>query len=373
MSKSVHSRRDFLRGKAAAGAIADVVENTLDAVLPAESPRPLAAASPSDAPTGLVRIYHRRAMACDFELRVRDDRSRDLDRPAIAALDLVDQVEDRLTVYRDHGATVEMNRAAAAAPVVVDDDLFRLLELCDRLYQITGGAFDPTSGPLSRVWGFHRREGRLPDGGEIAQALATVGWDQVALDPKARTVHFGAEGVEINFNSIGKGWALDRVGEGLAERGVDDFLMHGGRSTLLAHNPSKDAPQAHGWWVALPNPLRPGERLAQVGLAGEAFSTSGSATQFFEHEGRRFGHLIDPRTGWPAEGLLSASALAPTAAEADALSTAFYVMGAEATASFCDANPQYGALLVEPSDTAGGAALSVFNLPEDRWRPEKPD
>ncbi len=169
-------------------------------------------------------------------------------------------------------------------------------------------------------------------------------------------------GIEINLNSIGKGYAVDRAGELLVEAGVDHFLLHGGRSTLLAQG--NRAGQA-GWNVRLRHPVRPQQTIAEFDLHDEALSTSGAATQSFVIQGRRYGHLIDPRTGWPADAMHSATVVAPSGALADALSTAFYVMGVEQVAAYCADHPEVKALLVLPAAEAGEVELATFNFSVD--------
>ncbi|MGL4511540.1 MAG: FAD:protein FMN transferase [Lacipirellulaceae bacterium] len=379
MAERKHSRRDFLRGRALFGAAAGAIEGAIDATLD----RALGGtASPEiDRTAARVQVLTRRAMACLFELRLITSASRNDAAAGMAALDVIEQVENELTVYRDHSDLVDLNRRAAAEPVAVSGELYRLLELCGRLWNETEGAFDPTSGPLSKAWGFWRREGRLPDGAERAAALAHVGWTSVALDAADRTVRFLREGVELNANSFGKGHALDRAAKGLAAAGVPAWLAHGGSSSLLAygHNPLRDheaeAPAARdkrGWIAGLRDPQAPERRLAEVVLWNESLGTSGQGTQFFEHEGRRYGHLIDPRSGWPAEGLYSATAIAPTGVEADALSTALYVLGVEGTAEFCQRRPDVRALLLAPASEPGGpTVVHAFNLSPEDWSPSE--
>lgn len=361
MADQQHSRRDFLRGKAAAAEAAAVVSEAIDAAGEAVERRLAGTDSPEVDRRRHVMTLARRAMACEFELRLCASAERNDTEAGMAALDLVERLEDQLTVYRDESELIDINRRAASEAVEVEPRLFGLLQLAGDIHRQTDGAFDLTSGPLSRVWGFHRREGALPDDDAIREALVTVGWDHVTLDQAHRTIRFDRRGVELNVNSIGKGYALDRAGELLAERGVADSLMHGGRSTLLARGDNHLLAEG-GWRAGVRDPLNPTERLAEFTLRDQALSTSGSGTQFFEHEGRRYGHLIDPRTGWPGEGLYSATVIAPTAAEADALSTAAYLLGVEGTSSLCAARPEVAALLLAPPDGGGETVVHAFNL-----------
>lgn len=360
MSDQQHSRRDFLRGKAVVSEAAGAIESAVDAVLgdPTSTPR-LAGGDSPDAARDAWRVmtFTRRAMACEFDVRIGASRDQNDTPAALAALDLVDEIEDQLTVYRDQSELVDLNRRAADDWIEVEPRLFGLLQECDRLHRLTEGAFDPTGGPLSRVWGFYQRQGRMPSVDEIDAARRLVGWEHVRLDPARRAVRFDLKGLEINANSIGKGYALDRAGEVLAERGVRDSLMHGGRSTLLARG-QNHASDADGWLTGLRDPQQPEHRLEVITLRDQAFSTSGAGTQYFEHEGRRMGHVIDPRTGWPSEGLWSVSVLAPTGAAADALSTACYVLGREGTERLCRREPSIAAWVV--STDSGETRLERF-------------
>ncbi len=314
-------------------------------------------------------------MACEFEFRTPAVRGNSLGSAAMAAFAVIDAVERQLTVYNDASEVSQLNRTAAHRPVRVDPELFSLFELAGELFRDSAGAYDITSGPLSATWGFSKRAGRLPTDDEIAAAREMVGWSHVMLDAARATVVFDQPGIEVNFNSMGKGHALDRAVATVRDQSaVDDdlpsYLLHGGRSTLIARGSASpnDESSSAGWQVGVRHPLRPAERMVEFTLRDEALSTSGSGTQFFRHRGKRYGHLIDPSTGWPAEGMYSATVVAPTASLADALSTAFYVMGREAVLDYCDAHPDIKALLVVPTDKAGEVELLMANLAEGDLR-----
>jgi thiamine biosynthesis lipoprotein len=319
-------------------------------------------------PSALLVSVRRRAMACEFEVQLAAARDDDSMERVFAALDLVEALESQLSVFRDDSEVARLNRQAAAEPVAVEPRLFALLQEAARLHTETAGALDITSGPLSEAWGFSRREGRVPSDGEVAAARKRVGMQHVVLDEARQTVAFRRPGMAVNLNSIGKGYALDRMAELLHEHFVDDFLLHGGKSSVLARGDQPGGDGA-GWTIGLRHPLRPAERLAEIRLRDQSLSTSGSGTQFFIRRGRRYGHILDPRTGRPAEGLFSATVLAPTAAEAEGLSTAFYVMGPESVGEFCAARPEIAALLVGPAKREGDVRLYAFGLDDDQWQP----
>jgi len=310
-----------------------------------------------------VRV-HRRAMACRFEVTLSDEDARHVEA-ARAALDEADRVEAVLTVFRDSSEVAAVNREAVAGPVVVGDILFALLERCRLLHEATGGAFDPTSGPLTRCWGFLVRAGRLPAAEEIAEAMASVGFDKVRLDAAARTVSFAATGMALNFGSIGKGLALDRMAAVLRGRGVPRALVSAGGSSAIAIG------GGDGFVVDLTSP-RVTDRLGRLHLGEAALGTSGAGEQYFEADGRRYGHVIDPRTGWPCAGVLSASVVAREATLADGLSTAFLVGGPELAERYCAANPgTLGFLTMEtnPRQRLQFGACAGVRLIPDSSRP----
>lgn len=349
------TRRDFLRGQAVAEALAQRADPTAGLTVPDMTRSPYLAS------------LSRRAMACEFQLFLNANPNGDGTRHGLAALDLVDQLEDQLTVYREHSEVSILNRLAAEAPFRVEANLFELLREGKRIHAETHGAFDYTAGPLSEAWGFARREGAMPSQEAVEQALALVGSQYVELDEYDRTVHFARQGVQINLGGIGKGYALDQAAATLLARGVADFAFHGGNSSVVARGSQADG---DAWRVGLVHPLRPERRLGEFRIADRALSTSGSGTQFFHHAGRRYGHIIDPRTGWPAENVISLTVLAPTAAEADALSTALFVLTRTEVEQFCADRGDVSVLAVYPAAAAGGIELALFNLDEACWTPK---
>ena len=278
---------------------------------------------------------HRAAMACRFEVTLDDEDARHVE-DARAALDEVDAIEAALTWFRDTSELSRVNREAALGPVAVGPFMAGILALCRELHAATGGAFDPASTALSRCWGFLERQPRLPAEDDLARARASSGMDKVVLDEAARSVHFSAPGVELSFGAVGKGYALDRVSRSLQDRGLSRALVSAGGSSQRGWGPQE--------WELTLEPAR--REIGRLRFADAALATSGAGEQYFEADGRRYGHVLDPRTGWPAEGVRSATVVASEAAVADALSTAFLVAGPELARSVCAARPGTLALLV---------------------------
>ncbi|MFM8224192.1 MAG: FAD:protein FMN transferase, partial [Planctomycetaceae bacterium] len=147
------------------------------------------------------------------------------------------------------------------------------------------------------------------------------------------------------------------------------WLMHGGHSSLLA---AGSVAGGDGWPVGVPHPQFPRRTYGTIWLKDRGMSTSGSGVQFYRMAGRRLGHLIDPRTGWPAESVLSVTVLAPTAVEAEALSTAFFVLGVEKTVAYCHNRPEIAAVLFPTPEVGKWAKAVVCNLGESDWMPNLP-
>ena len=262
--------------------------------LDCSAPSPGAAGADADY---WIRVY-RRVMACRFEVVLPGGDARFLPA-ARTALNLADRLEARLTVFRDTSELSRVNRLAADGPVPLHPGLFDLLSRAADLHVATGGAFDITSTPLSRCWGFLQRAAHGPTNESIEAARATVGMRLVELDDEARTVRFARAGVELNLGSIGKGYALDRMGAKLRRMGVRDALISAGGSSILALGADRD-----GWLIDVTSKLCNGIRLAKLRLRDVAMATSGAGEQFVVAGDRRFGHVLDPRSGWPAAGVL---------------------------------------------------------------------
>jgi FAD:protein FMN transferase len=280
------------------------------------------------------------------------------------ALDLVDALEEQLTVYRDDSELSRLNNTAHHGPIEVEPRLFELLQTAVALSRETHGAYDVASGALSEAWGFVKGPKRVPDPADLAEARARTGSHHLRLDPERRTIAFDRAGIRINLGSIGKGYAIDRAVEILAAHWwPTSALVHGGRSSLFALG-SPPGNLGSRWEIALQNPFQPDAPLGVFRLRNRGLGTSGTAYQQFVVEGRVYGHIIDPRTGEPAIGPASVTVLAPTAALADALSTAFYLLGPEGAESYVAAHPEVGVVIVQEGPAAASPQVLVFGLTE---------
>jgi thiamine biosynthesis lipoprotein len=272
---------------------------------------------------------------------------------AAKVLDEIDRLERILTIYDAKSEVSRLNQLAHERPIHLSDEVFEVLSLAQKLGAETAGAFDVTTGPFTKAWGFFQRQPRVPSGEALARATHIVGMHHVRLDAASRTLRFNTPGVEINLGSIGKGYALDRGADVLHRESLKAALLDAGRSSVLAigHPPREE----RGWLIGIADPRDPQSNVARIWMRDRALATSAASYQFIQHDGKRLGHIINPRTGCPAQGVQSATVLAPTAAEADVLSTAFYIMGVEPARAFCACHRSISAIMV-PAD---GATVAI--------------
>jgi thiamine biosynthesis lipoprotein len=241
------------------------------------------------------------------------------------AFDEMRRLEDLLSNYRPESEWSRMNRTAAERPFKVSKELFDLLARCMQYSSASDGAFDITVGPLMKVWGFYKGSGRFPHRAEIRGAMAHVGYKKVELDPQNLTVHFQNDGMSLDPGGIGKGYAVDRMADILRSNGVQSALITAGSSSIYAIGaPPSDA---RGWHVAIRHPKDARKTVQDVYLRDESMSTSGSYEKFFWANGRIYSHIMDPRTGYPAEGMLSASVIAPRTIDSEAWTKPYFING----------------------------------------------
>ncbi|MBI4324963.1 MAG: FAD:protein FMN transferase [Chloroflexi bacterium] len=309
----------------------------------------------------------RNAMATRFEVVLQGENPVALRAAAEEALDEVERLEAQLSLYRRTSEISRINARAAAGPVRVEPGLFRLLQRAQLLSRESGGAFDITVAPLMRCWGFMSGTGALPDPGDLAEARSKVGMHRVLLNEKDFTIQFAGEGVMLDLGAIGKGYALECAAEILREAGVESALLHGGTSTIHAIGAP---PESECWKVAVELPDHVQSRLglaeptgaiagqadpvlAVVPLKDEALSVSAVWGKSFEAGGKTYGHVIDPRTGAPAEGAVLAAVALPSATETDALSTALLTVGLEGHEQIALLRPGMRTLVAARTETAG--------------------
>lgn len=350
----------------------------------AEPPSP----QPVPPPCSFPRVQ-RRAMGSLFEIYLAGFERDQLVAAGEEALDQVQRLEDQLSHYRSDSDVARLNANAGEQWVRLEPRLYALMKRCLAWSCDLDGAFDITAGPLVKAWGFYRGEGRIPSNEELAEVMERVGFYRIICDDEECLVRFSTPGMEINLGAVGKGYAVDEAADTLRFWSVKNAVIHGGQSTIYALGDapvergrqtaddfsdhlsvSSDQLSAesiqnleskiqNGWQFVIRDPRDRETPLQTVYLKDEALSTSGNYEQYFEHDGVRYSHIIDPVTGKPTQGMISVSVVAPSAAESDALSTAFFVLGREATEEYCRCRPNIRVVMVEE---AAGGEISVTKI-----------
>lgn len=245
-----------------------------------------------------------------------------------AGLQRMMDVDRLMSTYRPDSEIGRVNRLAATLPVSVGKETFGVLSEAKEIAQMSGGALDVTIHPLMQLWHCTTKEGRLPSSREIEANLGLVAHRGLSLDPNNRCVRLRHQGMGIDLGGIAKGYAVDLAAEALRRRGVHSGMVDaGGDLRVVGRNRDGGI-----WRIGLRHPLAPSRLLLSVLVEDEAVATSGNYFRYFTVGGLRYGHLLHPRTGTPADSALSATIIAKSAMRADGLATAAMVHGAGAMA-----------------------------------------
>jgi len=275
-----------------------------------------------------MRLYRFpfRAMASEHELQLYAEKRSVAEAAARAAIDDVARIEAKYSRYLPDSVTTTINAAAGRDAVAIDPETAALLGYADRCHALSDGAFDITSGVLRRVWDFKRKPPQLPTADALAAVLPKVGWGLVEWDD--RHIRLPRAGMEIDFGGIGKEYAADRAITICVDAGVPHALCN------LGGDVRAGGPQADGspWRVGIRHPRRDDAAIAMVELKAGAVATSGDYERYIEVGGRRYCHILDPRTGMPVRDWQSVSVVAPLCVVAGSCATIAMLRGEGAEA-----------------------------------------
>ena len=264
------------------------------------------------------------AMGSTYTMVLYGEDPARLRNAADQAAEDVRRLDRMISNYIPSSEWSQINTRAAHEPVRVSAEDFALLSDCLEYSRLSEGAFDITVGPLMKIWGFYKGTGHLPHRAEILGALDRVGYKNILLDPKTHTVRLAREGVEIDPGGIGKGYAVDRMVEVLKQNGIASAYVSASLSSIYALG---TPPHQPGWKVSIRHPRDANRTVADIWLKNESMSTSGNYEKFFLAEGKMYSHIMDPRTGYPAQGTLSVSVIAPRTLDTEAWTKPFFVNG----------------------------------------------
>lgn len=319
----------------------------------------------------LVRAHY--LMGTVFTIETYHQNTPQAEAAIEEAFQLIRRADEMMSHYRDESALSLLNREAASRPVPVPAELYSLLRTAQHYNELTAGTFDITTSSLTAAWQQAEERGSPLSPAELATARSLMGSGRLLFDDEHRTVRFDRSGVRIDLGGIAKGWAVDRAAELLRARGIRSALISAGTSTLYAIGAP---PGEHAWAIGIRTPEAAGEDLPDVSasavlgtveLRDASLSTSSPSERYFSIQGKRYSHVLDPRTGSPAENLASATVVAPTATQSDALSTAAFVLGWEQSAALLRRQGAGGLLLpIRQGAAAAAAQLIPYPAPGAR-------
>jgi thiamine biosynthesis lipoprotein len=268
--------------------------------------------------------YSADAMGGVFSLALYSGTRAAADAASAAAFVELRRLDHMLSNYRADSEWSKVNRDAAAQAVKVSRELFDLLSACLEYSRRSEGAFDITVGPLMKAWGFHGGSGSIAEDVLLNHVRTCVGYQHILLDPEGCAVRFDRDGVEMDPGGIGKGYAVDRMIETLKQHGIERALVSAAGSSIFALGAP---PGQEGWLVDVHGPDLACCTADPLLLKDESLSTSGISQRNFRSNGLIFGHILDPRSGYPVRGVLQVTVRAPRAIDSEAWTKAFFVNG----------------------------------------------
>ncbi len=265
-------------------------------------------------------------MGSRFEITIVAEDSLDANKNIDLAIAEITRIEKLISSWDANSQTSLINENAGIKPIKVDSELFNLIERALGISKLTDGAFDISYASMDSIWKFDGSMTEMPTDEEINNSVAKVGYENIVLDKLNHTVFLRIKGMKIGFGAIGKGYAADKAKDLLISKGVTSGIINASGDMAVWGK----QPNGSEWKVAIINPLNKNKVFALLPITNGAVVTSGNYEKYVNFKGKRYTHIIDPRTGYPSSGIISVTVFAPEAELADALATSVFVMGKEA-------------------------------------------
>ena len=282
-------------------------------------------------------------MGSRFDITVVAQNEQEGDQYIDMAVNEISRIEKLISSWDSLSETTEIIKYAGIKPVKVDEELFDLIARSIKISELTNGAFDISYASMDKIWKFDGSMKKLPTDDEIKQSVEKVGYGNIILDPQAKTVFLKKKGMRIGFGAIGKGYAADKSQQLLISKGVKGGIINASGDLCTWGK----QPDGSSWMVGITNPMNKNKVFSWFPLDNSSVVTSGNYEKYVELNGVKYSHIIDPRTGWPAHGLVSVSIFAPKAELADALATSVFVMGKETGIDFVNQLPNIECIIVD--------------------------
>ncbi len=281
-------------------------------------------------------------MGSRFDITIVANDSLSAEHNIDSVIGEVARIENLISDWKAYTQISEVNRNAGIAPVRVDPEVFALTERALHFSKITNGAFDISFAAMDRIWKFDGSMTEMPDPELVKRSVEKVGYQNIVLDRKHSTLFLKRKGMKIGFGALGEGYAADRCRDMMLARGCKAGIVNGSGDMSTWGK----QPDGSDWTIGITNPLRNDTIFAVVPLRQNAVVTSGSYEKFVVFNGKRYAHIINPSTGYPATGVSSVTVFGPSAETANGFSTSLMVLGKEAGLKLIKKYPQYRYILI---------------------------
>ena len=286
-------------------------------------------------------------MGSAFELLVVEEDPERAGKLLDMGIEEIKRLEKLLSEFIPESYTSRINSNAGREAVILDEEIFNLLERCKKISSLTGGTFDITVGPLKKLYNFKNALIKFPDKRTIRQTLRKTGYHNLILSKNTSSAFLAMEGMYISFAAVGKGYGADRVKKIWLEEGLKSgYINASGDLTVFGTKPDGSP-----WKMGIANPDNTREILYYIPVHSASVATSGDSEQYFISDGKRYSHNIHPKTGLPLQGIKSVTVISPSAELSDALATAVYVMGINKGIEFIDQLPDTHCIIIGDNNT----------------------
>ena len=282
-------------------------------------------------------------MGSRFEITVVAPDSTKAEEDIDLAVAEISRIEKLISSWDPSSQTSALNKNAGIKPVIVDQELYDLIKRAKVISELTDGAFDISYASIDALWKFDGSMTTMPDSATVKASVAKVGYNNIIMNPAEHSVFLKLPGMKIGFGAIGKGYAADKAKALLMEKGVVAGIINASGDM----NTWGKQPDGSTWKVAITNPMNKNNAFALLPITEGAVVTSGNYEKYVTFSGTRYTHIIDPRTGYPSTGIISATVFAPKAELADALATSVFVMGKETGLDRINQLPHIECILID--------------------------
>lgn len=295
------------------------------------------------------QVYHKSLtlMGNRFDLTVVAKDQTTADGYINLAINEITRIEKLISSWNPATETSEINRNAGIKPVIVDEELFQLIKRAIKISKLTRGAFDISYASMDKIWHFDGSMKKMPSKEEIKKSVAKVGYQNIILNDEKHSVFLKLKGMKIGFGGIGKGYAADKAKALLISKGVEAGIINASGDL----NTWSTQPDGKDWMVAIVNPLNKKKVFSWMPVKNSAVVTSGNYEKYVKFNNVLYTHIIDPRTGYPATGVLSVSIFTKNAELADALATSIFVMGKETGLDFVNQLKGVDCIIIDENNT----------------------